>query len=73
MPTVGVTRDELFEKLGENYGSKPNTLCPEGNFLVLQRISKFIWFLAADEAFDKLCFEYGIELDDVVCIILLNI
>ncbi|PNW74324.1 hypothetical protein CHLRE_13g603900v5 [Chlamydomonas reinhardtii] len=38
MPTVGVNRDKLFEKLGKVY---------------------------TDEEFDHLCFEYGIELDDV--------
>ncbi|GIL98739.1 hypothetical protein Vretimale_4107 [Volvox reticuliferus] len=38
MPTVGVNRDKLFEKLGKVY---------------------------TDEEFDQLCFEYGIELDDV--------
>lgn len=38
MPTVGVNRDKLFEKLGRVY---------------------------TDEEFDHLCFEYGIELDDV--------
>ncbi|GLC71953.1 hypothetical protein PLESTF_001188500 [Pleodorina starrii] len=38
MPTVGVNRDKLFEKLGKVY---------------------------TDEEFDHLCFEYGVELDDV--------
>ncbi|KAG2482402.1 hypothetical protein HYH03_018663 [Edaphochlamys debaryana] len=38
MPTVGVNRDKLFEKLGRVY---------------------------TDEEFDQLCFDYGIELDDV--------
>jgi len=38
MPTVGVSRDKLFEKLGRVY---------------------------TDEQFEDLCFEYGIELDDV--------
>lgn len=39
MPTIGVSRDKLFEKLGRVY---------------------------TDEEFEDLCFEYGIELDDVV-------
>lgn len=38
MPTIGVKRDILFQKLGRTY---------------------------TDEEFDVLCFEYGIELDDV--------
>lgn len=38
MPTIGVSRDKLFEKLGRVY---------------------------TDEEFEDLCFEYGIELDDV--------
>lgn len=48
MPNVSVNRDELFARLGENWGAKPGVQSDE-----------------ADEAFDKLCFEYGIELDDV--------
>lgn len=39
MPTVGVYRDELFERLGQTF---------------------------EDAAFDELCFEFGIELDDVL-------
>jgi len=39
MPTVGVVRDHLFEKLGCSF---------------------------TDDEFQDLCFEYGIELDDVV-------
>eukprot|EP00798_Chlamydomonas_sp_ICE-L_P030412 gene30412-35417_t len=38
MPTVGVNRDKLFEKLGCTF---------------------------TDEEFEELCFDYGIELDDV--------
>eukprot|EP00617_Octactis_speculum_P025638 CAMPEP_0185769292 /NCGR_PEP_ID=MMETSP1174-20130828/53494_1 /TAXON_ID=35687 /ORGANISM="Dictyocha speculum, Strain CCMP1381" /LENGTH=610 /DNA_ID=CAMNT_0028454291 /DNA_START=69 /DNA_END=1901 /DNA_ORIENTATION=- len=38
MPTVGVIRDDLFERLGRTY---------------------------TEEEFDELCFEFGIELDEV--------
>jgi phenylalanyl-tRNA synthetase beta chain len=38
MPTVGVFRDELFEKIGREY---------------------------TEDGFDELCFEFGIELDEV--------
>lgn len=38
MPTIGVIRDELFQRLGRTY---------------------------TDAEFDELCFEFGIELDDV--------
>jgi len=38
MPTVGIKRDLLFEKLGKTY---------------------------TDEEFDQLCFDYGLELDEV--------
>lgn len=38
MPTVGVKKEELLRKLGENY---------------------------TDEEFDVLCFEFGIELDEI--------
>lgn len=38
MPTVGIKRDLLFERLGQTY---------------------------TDEEFDQLCFDYGLELDEV--------
>ena len=38
MPTVGLNRDDLFERLGKTY---------------------------TQEEFELLCFEFGVELDDV--------
>jgi len=49
MPTVGVGRDELFARLGQT-SYTPEDLVEEGK---------------AQHEFDELCFEFGIELDDV--------
>lgn len=84
MPTVGVNRDKLFEKLGRVYSKcrRPRAYAEAAARLYVAhnqthlqtRLSMEILALysslwagnAADEEFDHLCFEYGIELDDVV-------
>lgn len=69
MPVVGVNRDKLFAALGQTF-SKLSTL-------TMMPISSFHWsnlyvsniihsYNAAEKEFEELCFEYGIELDDVV-------
>ena len=36
---------------------------------VLNRLKfVFFFFFLADEEFDELCFEFGLELDEIVCI-----
>lgn len=70
MPVVNCVRDELFQKLGENFGAKPGKDSKEGNQTLNSCILGFADASSADEAFDQLCFEYGIELDDVVCTVM---
>ena len=55
MPTIAVKRSLLFQELGQSYSKCCNLL---REMLELA--------LLADEEFDQLCFDYGIELDDVV-------
>jgi phenylalanyl-tRNA synthetase beta chain len=58
MPTISVKRDLLFEAIGQSF-SKLNTIS--------NLIKSFNLFLfVADEQFDELCFEFGIELDEVL-------
>jgi hypothetical protein len=70
MPIVGVNRDKLFEALGETFSkcicrlkSLAYVACPDADNVPLT-----VPFSAAEEQFDALCFEYGIELDDVVSV-----
>lgn len=59
MPTIGVKRDLLFEALGKKYSEyfidHIKTKKSHGNL-----------FFPADDEFQKLCFEFGLELDEVV-------
>ena len=74
MPVVGVNRDALFKALGRNYSERlPASSGPRGAHApsppaparpapaAAPRPPP-----AAEEEFEELCFEYGIELDDVV-------
>lgn len=71
MPIVGVNRDRLFEALGRKYSESRGRLQAQAG-LSLQHTAAHqhcypaVPATAADEEFDQLCFEYGIELDDVV-------
>ena len=56
MPTIGVKRSLLFHELGQKF-SKYRPEVPDKHHEAC--------FLA-DEEFDQLCFDYGIELDDIV-------
>lgn len=38
---------------------------------MLIRLKLAISFFLADEEFDELCFEFGLELDEIVCIVYL--
>lgn len=58
MPTVSVDKAELWERLGKEYSNLISRL-----FLT----SFTNDHLAATEEFDKLCFDYGLELDEDVC------
>lgn len=60
MPTIGVKRDILFEALGKTYSK-----CFNWKINVFDNHMEFCKFLADDD-FQKLCFEFGLELDEVV-------
>lgn len=74
MPVVGVNRDALFRALGREYsehrGASP---CASGAHAAISACPPSSPPSAAprrphaaEEEFEELCFEYGIELDDVV-------
>ena len=71
MPVVSVGRDRLFKALGKHY-SKATAVCktprhdvPEVEPFYLLQVTTGV-LAAAEDEFQQLCFEYGIELDDVV-------
>lgn len=68
MPTVSVNRDLLFSKIGKAYCKKvPLNLYFISHIKnVFRRHLKYILCPTADDEFDKLCFQFGIELDEVV-------
>lgn len=57
MPTIHVNRARLYRELGRE-------LCTQGRPVRLQPLTRPT-FSVADEQFDELCFEFGIELDEV--------
>lgn len=77
MPTVSVGRDRLFQAIGQTYSNHsrsrhfPSPL-PILSFSLQQFLDAIsIFLIAAQEEFEALCFEFGIELDDVVTFLLL--
>lgn len=58
MPTIGVKRDLLFKALGKTY-------CKLKYNHTYARL--IINCFSADDEFQNLCFEFGLELDEVVC------
>jgi phenylalanyl-tRNA synthetase beta chain len=56
MPTVAVDKADLWERLGKEYCNRDPLL----------EIYFALTTLLATEEFDKLCFEYGLELDEDV-------
>ena len=58
MPTVAVDKADLWERIGQEY-SAYYTLSSRVLELIVER-------LKATEQFDKLCFDYGLELDEDV-------
>ncbi len=61
MPTISINRDLLFKNLGKTYSKYLNLFW----FINKYKLPE-IFYLKADKEFDELCFEFGIELDDVV-------
>lgn len=71
MPTINIKRDLLFKALGKTYCK----LCI--SFINLSRIfdrylKTLCTVISADEEFQDLCFKFGLELDEVVCVSLIN-
>ena len=78
MPVVSVPRDKLFVALGRTYSELneekngapsigPPAFCPSRPADLPSHAPHFLSLThAADEEFHLLCFDYGIELDDVV-------
>ena len=79
MPTINVQRDLLFEALGKTYSELSiiahslTTQCIDMYFCIPWSISQvhfllklYLFPFTADEEFDELCFDFGIELDEVV-------
>ena len=58
MPTVAVDKEDLWERLGHKY-------CESFSALVLLISLKYM-LLVAPEEFDRLLFEFGLELDEDV-------
>lgn len=63
MPTIAVNRDELFKRLGRVYSKFSSFF-----YFIDKMTDAIICFFAAEKEFDELCFEFGIELDEVVSI-----
>ncbi|XP_058043732.1 phenylalanine--tRNA ligase beta subunit isoform X1 [Ahaetulla prasina] len=59
MPTVGVKRDLLFQALGRSYSKEKLW-----GLVVSLSFGQKRWE-RADEEFDELCFEFGLELDEI--------
>jgi phenylalanyl-tRNA synthetase beta chain len=59
MPTISVNRELLFDYIGQKFSMNKCLKC------LFPKIYSILIFVA-DEKFDELCFEFGIELDDVV-------
>ena len=69
MPVVGVGRDLLFQALGKTYSKMLQA--KRHSHIKSQYESEVltVCLLTADDEFQDLCFEYGIELDDVVSVV----
>ena len=65
MPTIAVPRDALFEALGKSY-SEFIIIHMNVYVCVVLLLLLLLCVSVADEEFDELCFEFGIELDEVV-------
>ena len=62
MPTISVNRELLFDYIGQKFSMNKRLKC----LFVAKDVFYSILIFVADEKFDELCFEFGIELDDVV-------
>lgn len=65
MPTISVKRDLLFKALGKSYSKLYFLFMSEIKLWKMFLYYVFRSFLGDDE-FQDLCFEFGLELDEVV-------
>ena len=65
MPVVSIKRDLLFKELGKVYG-----MITQKNYNKTWIYSDLpIFFYKEQSEFEDLCFDFGVELDDVVSIL----
>lgn len=62
MPTISVNRELLFDFIGKKFSKLEYKF--NCGYFIATNINTHGYL--ADEKFDELCFEFGIELDDVV-------
>ena len=62
MPTIDVPRDLLFNKLGKSYSEGEHSAYSSSS----NSDSRVAVYRLGDEEFEDLCFDFGIELDEVV-------
>lgn len=60
MPTISVDKADLWDRLGREYSSY--------YILLIWPIYLVLIFHLATAEFDQLCFDYGLELDEDVCL-----
>jgi len=70
MPTVDIKRDQLFKAIGKEYGKLtyyPFKLSTRATTLKdFGEPTRVVICYSADEEFEELCFDFGLELDEVV-------
>ena len=64
MPTVGLKRDLLFEALGQTFTEQVDNITPFTFYF--HPFFETIVESFTEQEFDELCFEFGLELDEVV-------
>ena len=70
MPTVDIKRDLLFKAIGKEYSKliySPLKLSTRATTLEDSgEPTRVVFYYLADEEFEELCFDFGLEFDEVV-------
>lgn len=66
MPKVDVKRDLLFAELGQTFSKYMIRFDFDITLTTSKNSNWYIFSFKAQEEFELLCFEFGVELDDVV-------
>jgi len=74
MPTVDIKRDLLFKAIGKEYSkfvcylsSLAHVLQTTYPWRPVNQLTRWVFICySADEEFEELCFDFGLELDEVV-------